>query len=132
MLDAIFRLLFNYRPVVFQQGDFRLLPTTGSYVAAAVVVAAIVAHDLTYRRARAKSDDTPSRCADRRSGSPRSLLVLFCLFRPVLVVKAAVPQQNFLGILIDDSRSMQIADVERPGARARSSSRTSPARRRRR
>jgi hypothetical protein len=28
----------------------------------------------------------------------------------VLVVKAAVPQQNFLGILIDDSRSMQIAD----------------------
>ena len=41
MLDAIFRLLFNYRPVVFQQGDFRLLPTTGSYVAAAVVVAAV-------------------------------------------------------------------------------------------
>ena len=38
------------------------------------------------------------------------VLVLFCLFRPVLVVKAAVPQQNFLGILMDDSRSMQIAD----------------------
>ena len=37
-------------------------------------------------------------------------LVLFCLFRPVLVIKAAVPQQNFLGVLIDDSRSMQIAD----------------------
>ena len=40
------------------------------------------------------------------------LLVLFCLFRPVLVVKAAVPQQNFLGVLVDDSRSMQIADVD--------------------
>jgi uncharacterized membrane protein len=40
------------------------------------------------------------------------LLVLFCLFRPVLVIKAAVPQQNFLGILVDDSRSMQIADLE--------------------
>ena len=39
------------------------------------------------------------------------LLVLFCLFRPVLVVKAAVPQQNFLGVLVDDSRSMQIGDV---------------------
>ena len=38
------------------------------------------------------------------------LLVLFCLFRPVLVVKAAVPQQNFLGVLVDDSRSMQVAD----------------------
>ena len=28
----------------------------------------------------------------------------------MLVVRAAVPQQNFLGILLDDSRSMQIAD----------------------
>ncbi len=37
-------------------------------------------------------------------------LLLFCLFRPVLVVKAAVSQQNFLAVLVDDSRSMQIAD----------------------
>ena len=37
-------------------------------------------------------------------------IVVFCLFRPILVVKAAVPQQNFLAVLIDDSRSMQIAD----------------------
>ena len=38
------------------------------------------------------------------------LLLLFCLFRPSLILRAAVPQQNFLGILIDDSRSMTIAD----------------------
>src|SRR5439155_4481212 len=38
------------------------------------------------------------------------VLLVFCLFRPTLVLKAAVPQQNFLGILVDDSRSMQIAD----------------------
>src|SRR6185295_8452610 len=37
-------------------------------------------------------------------------VLLFCLFRPTLVLKAAVPQQNFLGVLIDDSRSMAIAD----------------------
>ena len=44
-------------------------------------------------------------------------LVAVCLFRPVLVVKAAVPQQNFLAVLLDDSRSMQIADhQERPRA----------------
>src|SRR5262249_2487950 len=30
--------------------------------------------------------------------------------RPLLVLKAAVPQQNFLGVIIDDSRSMTIAD----------------------
>jgi len=37
-------------------------------------------------------------------------VIVFCLLRPALILKAAVPQQNFLGILIDDSRSMQIAD----------------------
>ena len=36
-------------------------------------------------------------------------VVLFCLLRPELILKAAVPQQNFLGVLIDDSRSLQIA-----------------------
>ena len=39
-------------------------------------------------------------------------LVLFCLFRPVLILRAAVPQQNFLGILLDDSRSMRVADYD--------------------
>ena len=42
MLESLFQLLFSYRPVVFQQGDFRLVPTTGSYVAAALVLLAIV------------------------------------------------------------------------------------------
>src|SRR5262249_38823551 len=31
-------------------------------------------------------------------------------FRPVLVLRSAVPQQNFLGILLDDSRSMRVTD----------------------
>ncbi len=39
-------------------------------------------------------------------------IILVCMFRPLLVVKAAVPQQNFVGVLLDDSRSMQIADVD--------------------
>ena len=110
MLDAIFRLLFNYRPVVFQQGDFRLAPTTGSYVAAAVVAAIVLVTILTYRSARAKSEFRHRLVLTGLRVAILSL-VLFCLFRPVLVVKAAVPQQNFLGILLDDSRSMQIADV---------------------
>ncbi len=109
MLDALFRLLFNYRPVVFQQGEFRLIPTTGSYVAAAVVVAAIAITVLSYRRSRAQNE-ARHRVVLGAIRVATLLAVLFCLFRPVLVVKAAVPQQNFLGILLDDSRSMQIAD----------------------
>ena len=47
-------------------------------------------------------------------------LVVFCLFRPTLVVKAAIPQQNVVAVLLDDSRSMQITDWNTT-SRARSS-----------
>ena len=110
MVDSVFQLLFSQRPVMFQQGELRLLPTTGSYVAAALVVAAIAITFLTYRAARSKGG-TKHRLVLAALRTATLLLVLFCLFRPVLVMKAAVPQQNFLGILIDDSRSMQIADA---------------------
>src|SRR6476469_8037767 len=109
LLESLFRLLFNYRPVIFQQGEFRLVPSAGSYVAAAVVGVAIAVTFLTYRAARSKSA-MRHRVVLAAMRTAILLLVLFCLFRPVLVVKAAVPQQNFLGVLIDDSRSMQIAD----------------------
>ncbi len=110
MLESVFQLLFTYRPVIYQQGEFRLVPSPGSYVAALVVLAAVVGTVLTYRAARS-----------RKGGRHRLVLMslrvailglmLFCLFRPVLVVRAAVSQQNFIGVLVDDSRSMQIADV---------------------
>jgi uncharacterized membrane protein len=37
-------------------------------------------------------------------------LLLFCLARPMLLIPTVVPQRNFLGIVVDDSRSMRIAD----------------------
>jgi len=110
VFDAIFRLLFNYRPVVFQTGEFRFVPSTGSYVAAVVVAIAAAITVVTYRRARTQSDAW-HRLVLSAIRIATLAVVLFCLFRPVLVVKAAVPQQNFLAVLLDDSRSMQIADV---------------------
>jgi len=110
-VDSLFRFLFEYRPVVFQQGEFRLSPPAGSYVAAAVVAVGVgvILAVATYRRvgARGRLRDRVVLTALRIA---TLLLVLFCLLRPVLVVKAAVPQQNFLAVLLDDSRSMQIAD----------------------
>lgn len=111
MFDSVFQLLFTYRPVVFQQGDFRLAPSAGSYVAAAVMIAALAATVVTYRRARARGGMGKHRVALMAIRMVTLGLMLFCLFRPVLVVRAAVSQQNFIGVLIDDSRSMQIADV---------------------
>jgi hypothetical protein len=74
-------------------------------VAAAVVGVQLVTF-LTYRAAG--SSAMRHRVVLARCGQP-SCCSFFCL-PAVLVVKAAVPQQNFLGVLIDDSRSMQIAD----------------------
>ena len=110
MLESLFQLLFSYRPVVFQQGDFRLVPSTGSYVAAALVLLAIAAAAFTYRSARGRGAAMRHRLVLTTLRIATLALVLFCLFRPVLVVRAAVSQQNFVGVLIDDSRSMQIAD----------------------
>src|SRR5207344_817270 len=107
VIESLFRFFFEYRPVIFQQGEFRLVPSSGSYVAALVAVAAVLLTLVTYR-----SVHRGGRLRDRAVLTGLRLaaigIVLLCLFRPVLVVKAAVSQQNFLAVLIDDSRSMQI------------------------
>ncbi len=109
MVDTLFQALFRYRPVVFEQGEFRFDAGPGSLAALALGAVFIVAAVFTYRSARVRG-----RMRDRiiLAGLRTAMfaIVLFCLFRPVLVVRAAVPQQNFLGVLLDDSRSMQIAD----------------------
>ena len=110
MLDSAFQLLFSYRPVVFQRGEFRLVPSTGSYVAAAIAIAAVAITFLTYRAARAKSG-MGHRLVLAALRTATLLLILFCLFRPVLVMKAAVPQQNFLGILLDPATEGLITNV---------------------
>ncbi len=109
MFDAIFQTLFSYRPIVFQQGEFRFDITTGSLVAAVLAGAVMVAAAVTYRGVRGKG-----RMRDRVVLTVLRMaalaLVLFCLFRPTLIVRAAVPQQNVVAVLLDDSRSMQIPD----------------------
>ena len=109
MLDALFQALFNYRPVVFQQGELRFDIGTGALVAATLAGLVMVAAVVTYRgvRGRGRLRDRVVLTALRMAALG---LVLFCLFRPTLIVRAAVPQQNVVAVLLDDSRSMQIPD----------------------
>jgi uncharacterized membrane protein len=110
VLESLFQFLFEYRPVVFYQGDFRFSPPAGASLAAAIVIAGLAVAFVSYRVLgdRVRWRERAVLAALRLSALA---LLLFCIFRPVLVVKAAVSQQNVLGILIDDSRSMQIADA---------------------
>jgi uncharacterized membrane protein len=109
VFDSIFQALFTYRPVVFQQGEFRFNLGTGAMVAAALVAGVMILAIWTYRGVRGKG-----RLRDRIVLTAIRMavlaLVLFCLFRPTLIVRAAVPQQNVVAVLLDDSRSMQIPD----------------------
>jgi len=111
VLDALFRFFFGLSPVVFSQGEFRFAASTGSYVAAAAVVVAAALTIVAYR-----SSHGHARTRDRIGLAAIRLAILgvllLCMFRPLLVVRAAVAQQNFLGVLLDDSKSMQIADVD--------------------
>jgi uncharacterized membrane protein len=109
-LERLFQALFSYRPVVFQQGEFRFDVTTGSFVAAALVGLVVVAAVFTYRRVAVNEGRLRDRIVLTSLRIAALALVLFCLFRPTLVVRAAVNQQNVVAVLLDDSRSMQIAD----------------------
>jgi uncharacterized membrane protein len=110
LVDTLFRFLFKYPPLMFQQGDFSWglsRPVLLAVIAAAAV--AILAL-LTYRGVSA-TDRPRDRVVLVGLRLAALAVLLFCLFRPALILKAAVPQQNFLGVLVDDSRSMSIADV---------------------
>ena len=110
-MESLFEFLFKYRPLVFDRGDFALGAPWSWYLAAVAVAAVAVPTVLLYGRAQGKS-----RPADRAILSALRTaviaLILFSLFRPMLVLSTVVPQRNFLGILIDDSKSMRIADAD--------------------
>jgi uncharacterized membrane protein len=109
VFDALFRFFFELSPVVFTQGEFRFAASTGSYVAAAAVAVAAGLTVYAYRTGHGRPSQRVTLAAIRLA---ILAIIVICMFRPLLVVKAAVPQQNFLGVLLDDSRSMQIADLD--------------------
>jgi uncharacterized membrane protein len=110
MFESLFEALFSHRPIVFEQGDFRFDVTTSSLVATAIVGIVVAAAILTYRRVRVDEGRLRDRIVLTTLRVAALGLVLFCLFRPTLVVRAAVNQQNVVAVLLDDSRSMQIPD----------------------
>ena len=109
MVEKLFRLLFKYPPLMFRQADFTWGLSRPLLLAVAAAVALAIVALLTYRGL--STVDRPRDRAVLVALRLAALVVLlFCLVRPTLILKAAVPQQNFLGVLLDDSRSMAIAD----------------------
>jgi hypothetical protein len=111
VLDSLFRFLFKYPALTFEQGDFAFSASRSMLLTAAVVGGLAVAALVTYRGI-VGSGPLKDRLTLMGLRLGLVAVLFFCLLRPTLVLRAAVPQQNFLGILLDDSRSMGIADSE--------------------
>ncbi|HEY9226997.1 MAG TPA: vWA domain-containing protein, partial [Gemmatimonadaceae bacterium] len=107
--EGLFQFLFKYRPTEFAKAEFAFgAPFSVAVLLLAATVIGIPAV-LSYATVRGKS----SRRDRWVLGSLRVTalaVVIACLFRPMLLISAAVPQRNYVGVLIDDSRSMRIAD----------------------
>lgn len=115
----MFDFFFKYSAYVFEQGEFVFAAGWPSRIAALALAAIAVPAIFGYFGVRAKSSR-----ADRTVLTALRLAVLatilFLLLQPSLVVETAVPQENFVGIVIDDSRSMRITDHGGEGVSPRS------------
>lgn len=115
-MQHIFEFLFKYRPAEFAAGDVTVGAPWPMLVLAILAAVALLPALMAYRSlgGRATRRDRMLLAALRGAAV---LLVIMCLTRPVLLLSAAVPQRNYVGVLVDDSRSMRIADQD---GRARS------------
>ena len=107
MIETIFTVLFKYRPLVFRRGDLVFASSWALVLALAVVGATVVW--AAHRRVAGVPGRDRLVLTGLRLGA--LALLLFSLARPTLVVPIVMPQQNTLGLLVDDSRSMRVADV---------------------
>jgi len=115
----MFEFFFKYSDYVFDKGDFVFAAGWPTRVAALLLAAAAVPVLLGYFGVRGKSSRL-----DRAVLTTLRLgilgVLLFLLLQPSLVVETAVPQENFVGIVIDDSESMRITDYGDEGVLPRS------------
>ncbi len=107
----MFEFLFNYRPVVFERGELLLALPVWVYGLAVVVVALLVPFLLQYR-AMGPTVTTRDRWLLGALRVAAIAVLLFALFRPVLLVSTVVPRRNYVAVLLDDSRSMRVADED--------------------
>lgn len=99
--------------MVFQKGHIVFGLGPGATIAILLIAAAALVAVATYTRVRVRT--TTDRLILGAIRTVALLLLVFALLRPVLVVAAAVAQRNVVGVVIDDSRSMQVADMSLDG-----------------
>lgn len=108
-MDAVLTFLFKYPARVWERGELVWSPVLPAWLVALLGVGVLAAAGAAYARVRGVRP--MERAALLLLRGAVLAVVVTCLLRPTLVVASAVPQRNLLAILLDDSRSMRIADA---------------------
>jgi len=113
----MFEFLFKYPRTVFSKGEFVLLGGWPKWVLVLCVLAAAagLAWLIRSRLAHASAE-----VRNWKAGAIWALqfgmaaLLLILLWKPAIMVAELRPQQNIIAVMVDDSRSMSIADQGAP------------------
>lgn len=103
-------LLVKYPARVFEQGVLVWQHAGWLRVLAPITLVLIAVTIMGYLRASRAGRVDRAVLATVRSLA--LILLALCLLRPALLVSTSLPQQNILGIVLDDSKSMQIRDAD--------------------
>lgn len=109
VLPSLVELLFKYRPVVFDRGEFGFgagRPAVLVVLGLGLLGAGVL---WSYRRIGGRTTPRGRVLLIALRGAALALLLVL-LLRPVLVVSTAVPERNAVGILLDGSVSMALSD----------------------
>ena len=115
-MTAIFEWLFKYRPLLYERGTIDFQPLWPAYVTWILLIAAILLPFFLYRRSAGLIPDS-WRYGFTALRASAFALVLLIFLQPVLRLQSIVPQQNFVAIAYDFSKSMEIRDES--GGRSR-------------
>ena len=109
-MDLLFSFFFKYRPLLFVEGDMVFRASWSVLFLSLLAVGGAVVALASYARPKGKAE-TPDRVVMALLRLGVFAVLVFALLRPTLVNTSTVPQRNFVGVLLDDSRSMTL-----PGA----------------
>jgi uncharacterized membrane protein len=110
-VEAVFQFLFKYRPILFQEGDLVFGTPWPLGLVVGLVALLGIAAVVTYGSAKGKASPGERTLLGTLRLAALGVLT-FALLQPTLVLDSVVPQRNFLGILLDDSRSMNLPGSE--------------------
>ncbi len=108
-MTAIFEFLFKYRPFLFEKGTLTFRPLWPWYVVLVLAAGAVAASYMVYLRTAGVLPAGYRLLLSAVRALGMFLLIFICL-QPVLVLHSVIPQQSFVAVAYDASKSMEIRD----------------------